>query len=78
MNINKKRLYWRWLRTSVLIISLLTFTPLVIPQGVKDPMLFGVPYTLWVGFLEAMLLVSLTYLGTKLHPGIDEEEEAHA
>ena len=59
----------------MLLIALLTFTPLVVPQGVKDPMLYGVPYTLWVGFLQAVVLVALTYVGTKLHPGMDEEQE---
>jgi hypothetical protein len=75
MDKNKKRIYWRWLRTTVLIIALLTFTPLVIPQGVKDPMLMGVPYTLWVGFIQAVILVTLTFVGTKWHPGMDEERE---
>jgi hypothetical protein len=78
MDIKRKRRYWRTLRTVVLIIALLTFTPLVIPQGVKDPMLAGMPYTLWVGFLEAVVLVTLTYIGTKVHPGLDEEQEVRS
>jgi hypothetical protein len=75
---NRKRQYWRILRTLALIVSLLTFTPLVIPNGEYRPMVFGMPYTLWMGYLWAFILVGLTYLGTKNHPGMDEEEEVNS
>ena len=74
MNEEKKRKYWRILRTAVIALCLLTFTPLVIPEGVYKPELFGVPYSLWTSFLITVTLVFLTYLGTKVHRGVDEEE----
>lgn len=74
MNEDKKRKYWRILRAIVIALCLLTFTPLVIPEGVHKPELFGVPYSLWTSFLITVALVFLTYLGTKVHRGVDEEE----
>lgn len=74
MTTSKKKSYWRILRTSALVIALLTFTPLIIPRGQIQPALFGVPYTLWTGFLQTVVLVVLTYIGTRVHPGLDEEE----
>ncbi|MCK5277840.1 MAG: hypothetical protein KAI99_20005 [Cyclobacteriaceae bacterium] len=74
MNEEKKRKYWRILRAAVIALCLLTFTPLVIPEGVYKPELFGVPYSLWTSFLITVTLVFLTYLGTKVHRGVDEEE----
>ncbi len=74
MNEDKKRKYWRILRVIVIVLCLLTFTPLVIPEGIYKPELFGVPYSLWTSFLITVTLVFLTYLGTKAHRGVDEEE----
>lgn len=69
-----KRKNWRILRTIVIILCLLTFSPIIIPDGVFKPELLGVPYSLWTSFLITVILVFLTYLGTKMHFGIDEEE----
>lgn len=71
-NTNKSP-YWNLCIVGVAIVSLLTFTPLVIPMGKYSPMLAGIPYTLWMGVLVAILLVMLTYIGTKVHPGNGEE-----
>jgi len=70
---DKKRKYWRILRTIAILLCLLIFTPLVIPKGVYTPELFGVPYSLWTSFLITVALVLITYLGTKVHRS-DEEE----
>jgi len=32
-------------------------------------MIAGIPYTLWMGFLVSVLLVIVTWIGTKVHPG---------
>ena len=72
MNKDKKRKYWRILRVLVIALCLLTFTPFVIPEGVYKPELFGIPYSLWTSFLITVALVFLTYLGTKVHRGVDE------
>ncbi|MEQ6119202.1 hypothetical protein [Reichenbachiella sp. MALMAid0571] len=73
MNKNKS-LYWNLCIAGVILVSILSFTPLVLPVGIYEPMLFGVPYSLWMGILVAILLVFLTYLGTKVHPGNGEED----
>ena len=71
---NRNRMYWRILRTAAIVLCLLVFTPLVIPQGVHTPELLGIPYSLWTSFLITVALVVLTYLGTKVHRSNEEEE----
>ena len=73
-NEDKKRKYWRILRTVAILLCILTFTPFVIPKGVHTPELLGVPYSLWTSFLITVTLVFLTYLGTKVHRSEEEEE----
>jgi membrane protease YdiL (CAAX protease family) len=73
---DKKRKYWRILRTLAIILCLLIFTPLVIPKGTYKPELFGVPYSLWTSFLITVLLVVLTYFGKKVHRTDEEEVES--
>lgn len=63
---------WKWCRIGMGILVILTFTPLVTPAGVYEPMLFNMPYTLWAGILLAILMVLVTYLGTRVHPGRNE------
>ena len=76
--IERKNRYWRICVALVTILIIITFTPLIIPVGVYKPMLFGIPYTLWVCFLITVALVVLTYIGSRVHPGIDEEEEGQS
>jgi len=74
MNKIKTR-YWRICTALVILLAVLTFTPLIIPTGVYKPMILGIPYSLWTSFLITVALVAITYLGAKVHPGNDEEEE---
>lgn len=74
MNKRKAR-YWRICAALVVILAVLTFTPLIIPRGVYKPMLLGIPYSLWTSFIITVVLVTLTYIGSKMHPGKDEKEE---
>lgn len=64
---------WNLCVALVITLSALTFTPLVIPAGRFEPQLGGVPYTLWVSILITILLVLLTYLGTRVHPGRNDD-----
>ena len=73
MNTDKKKLYLRLLTILAIVLSIITFTPLVIPYGKHEPALFHLPYTLWTGLLVAMLLVLVTYLATRIHPGKEED-----
>lgn len=69
----KRRLYWRICYLTVVVLSVLTFTPLVIPAGTYRPMVAGIPYTLWVGIVLTVALVMLTYMATQLFPPEDDE-----
>jgi len=73
MKKNKK--YWKLCVVLVVVLMVLAYTPLMIPHGVYTPMILGIPYTLWTSFLITVLLVILTYIGAKVHPGGDEGEE---
>ena len=59
----------------MIILTVIGYTPLVIPNGVYKPMILGIPYSLWASGLITVLLVALTYIGAKVHPGTDEGEE---
>ena len=71
---NSKRI-WKIVRIAVIIISVLVFTPLVIPKGVYTPELFGLPYTLWVGIVVYISFISLIIIGVSVHSKIFKEEE---
>jgi hypothetical protein len=71
----KKKTIWRICTIVVLILIILAYTPLLIPKGVYKPMLLGLPYTLWTSFLITVVLVALTYIGARVHPGRDKGEE---
>lgn len=60
--------------TVATLLSIITFTPLVIPYGVYEPQLLGMPRTLWVGILLTILLVIVTYFAGRYAP--DDFDEA--
>ncbi len=70
-----KKKYWRLCCWLAVFLSLITFTPLILPQGISKPALLGIPYSLWTTFLITILLVVLTYLGSKVHPGVENGKE---
>ena len=74
MNTKKKSRLYAVLILLAILLTALTFTPLVMPYGVHQPSLFHLPYTLWTGLLIAILLVCLTWLAVFLHPGGKEDE----
>ncbi len=67
-----KSLYWRLCCGAAAVLSVLAFTPLVIPPGRYEPMLAGMPLTLWAGILIAFGLVVLTYIGARVHPDVED------
>ncbi len=69
-----KKTIWKICCITVVIMAILTFTPLVTPVGRTGPEVMGVPYTMWVGFLQTVILVLITWVGTKVHPGFSDEE----
>ena len=62
------RTRWKILVVIIIVLIIITFTPLVTPSGQITPKLFGLPYTLWMGFLVTCLIVLASYLATKAHP----------
>jgi len=71
---NTKRI-WTIVRISIFVISVLIFTPLVIPKGIYTPELFGIPYTLWVGIVIYFAFIILIIIGVSVHSKIFKEEE---
>jgi hypothetical protein len=67
-----KNIRWRLCRAAAITLAVLSFSPLVIPPGRHEPMLWGMPYTLWMGILMSMALVGLAWLGARVHPGREE------
>lgn len=59
---------WRACYLSVMLLSGVAFTPLVIPSGEIQPLVFGMPRTLWAGILVTGLLVLLTFAATRVYP----------
>ena len=71
---HKKRI-WTIIRIAIIVISILVFTPLVIPKGVYTPELFGMPYTLWIGMVIYFSFLILILIGVSVHSKIFKEEE---
>lgn len=74
MNTKKKSRLYSVLILLSLLLSALTFTPLVMPYGKHLPSLLHLPYTLWTGMLVSILFVCLTWLAVRWHPGRKEEK----
>ena len=74
MNTHIKSRLYNVLILLALLLAVLTFTPLVMPYGVHQPSLLHLPYTLWTGLIVAILLVCLTWLAVRWHPGRKEDE----
>ena len=64
----KKSLYWNFCMIAMIILSIITFSPLVIPEGKFTPLVFGLPRTLWAGIIVYLFMVLITYFGTRVHP----------
>ena len=63
---------WKLCKISIGVLIVLTFTPLFTPTGIYKPTFMGMPYTLWIGIVEAVILVGITWIGTQVHPGKNE------
>jgi uncharacterized membrane protein len=58
----KNKRIWRLCVVSVILIIIITFSPLVIAPGKIQPFLFGLPYTLWMGIILTIALVVITLI----------------
>ena len=73
MNPNRRK--WQICCLAMLLLGILSYTPLLIPQNTYTPMLGNIPYSLWAGILMTIAMVFVTYLGTLFHPAKGESEE---
>ena len=60
---------------AVLVLVIITFTPLVIPYGIYKPELLGLPYSLWIGILISIVLVVLTFISTRIFLESESEDK---
>ena len=72
-----KDTYWKACCVGFFLLSALTFTPFILTEGNFDPMLAGLPYTLWTSILIGFGLLSLTFIGAQVHRGkhFDDTED---
>jgi hypothetical protein len=68
---------WKITRLAVVLLSILIFTPLVIPDHVFKPEIAGLPYTLWTGILVYIGYVALIMTGIFAHSRINREGKDH-
>ncbi len=66
-----RRMIWRLCCIAVLILAVLTFTPLVIPPDESAPLFMGLPRTLWAGMAIYLALTVLTFIGARAYRGED-------
>ena len=71
----QKKLIWRLCVAAVILIIIITFSPLVIAKGKINPFLFGLPYTLWMGIILTIVLVIITYIGGNAITNEEEESQ---
>jgi hypothetical protein len=69
----KNKTAWTACSIGVVVLCILAFSPLIIPTGKSEPLLWGIPRTLWAGILVYALIVVLTFIGTHVHPDIREQ-----
>ena len=63
-NIRKRR--YRAIVVLAIVLVLITFTPLVLQPGKIEPKFLSLPYTLWTSMCITIILVVLTYLGSRV------------
>lgn len=68
----KNSVTWRVCCIVAILVTLLSFSPIALPPGEIGPKLGPLPYVLWVGILNTIVLVVLTFIGFRVHPGHKE------
>ncbi len=65
-------IYWRILVAAVVVVALVSFL-FIFRTDVTEPRLGPIPFIFWSSFLLTVVLVVLTYLGSKIFPYKDEQ-----
>jgi len=55
-----------WTDAIFIIMTLASFTCVLIPAGELNPKLAGIPYSVWVGLVYCILYVLLAYIASNL------------
>lgn len=63
---NRKKRMWIIIVAVALILVVITFTPLILSPGRINPKFLSLPYTLWTSMLITVILVILTYVGSRM------------
>lgn len=72
----KYRLFiWPASCVGMVILSIIAFSPLVIPPGKYLPTLFGLPYSLWTGIAITLSMMILTVLAALVVSDLSDGEE---
>ena len=66
---------WNVCIACAVLLFLFSFSPLVLSPGQPDPSLLGLPRTLWLGLLAYIALVTITWIGTRVHPDESDNTE---
>ncbi len=67
-------LTWRACCAAMVLVAIVSFTPIVIPPGQHEPTLAGLPRTLWTGLLVSVTIILLVLVGAYVHPDRDHDE----
>lgn len=73
MGRSKRKLFWRLCCGAAVIIMMLAYSPLLLPGAEVDMPVWGMPFTLWTGIGLCIVMVTLTFLATLVHPGRTDE-----
>jgi hypothetical protein len=74
MKRNRKQSIWIATALIAIMLSILTFTPVIIPKNQYRPELLGMPYTLWTGILMMIAYVLNTFVAIFVHPGNNNDQ----
>lgn len=61
----RRKTAWRVIAAMALVLVVITFTPLILSPGRIHPGFLSMPYTLWTSILITIILVVLTYAGSR-------------
>ena len=71
----KKKSKFLWLTDiCFVLLTIASFTGILIPAGQTDPSFLGAPYTVWMGVVFCILYILLAYIASNLQR---EESDDH-
>jgi hypothetical protein len=62
----RRKFTWHLIIGIAVVLVVITFTPLILSPGRIHPKFLSMPFTLWTGIIITLLLVVLTYAGSRM------------